>query len=251
MDYNLLYNQSGSATKGDPAKLPGWRAADARRPTSRASSGPTTATARRSSSATTSSSGTAASTWTPSRRPCRDVCHRTDVRCVSFQQLADWLDAQDPPSWRSCGACRSVPHLPAAGVLPRLRPTRRWRCSTFRQAPGQLLVDRRRTAGGHQPARGVQHAGDGCPRRRVGPADTGRGRVLRRRVAADLQPGGVGRLLDHDAGRDRHRRAEHLVQHRRLHLLLLRHDRDHARHGTGRARRGLLTPWHATPTASR
>ncbi|MFI0897174.1 hypothetical protein [Streptomyces sp. NPDC020983] len=26
----------------------------------------------------------------------RDVCGRPDVRCVSFKQLADWLDAQDP-----------------------------------------------------------------------------------------------------------------------------------------------------------
>jgi hypothetical protein len=24
------------------------------------------------------------------------VCNRPDVRCVSFRQLADWLDAQDP-----------------------------------------------------------------------------------------------------------------------------------------------------------
>lgn len=24
------------------------------------------------------------------------ICHRDGVRCVSFRQLADWLDAQDP-----------------------------------------------------------------------------------------------------------------------------------------------------------
>jgi hypothetical protein len=24
------------------------------------------------------------------------VCNKPDVRCVSFRQLADWLDAQDP-----------------------------------------------------------------------------------------------------------------------------------------------------------
>jgi hypothetical protein len=26
----------------------------------------------------------------------KDLCHRDGVRCVSFRQLADWLDAQDP-----------------------------------------------------------------------------------------------------------------------------------------------------------
>jgi hypothetical protein len=25
-----------------------------------------------------------------------NVCNKPDVRCVSFRQLADWLDAQDP-----------------------------------------------------------------------------------------------------------------------------------------------------------
>lgn len=26
----------------------------------------------------------------------KDVCPREDVRCVSFKELSDWLDAQDP-----------------------------------------------------------------------------------------------------------------------------------------------------------
>ncbi len=26
----------------------------------------------------------------------KDVCRRDGVRCVSFRQVADWLDAQDP-----------------------------------------------------------------------------------------------------------------------------------------------------------
>ncbi len=61
MDFNFLYNQSGGATQGDPAKFADWekKTVDSYMV---ASTGSTTAAGRPCSSATTSRTGTAAST---------------------------------------------------------------------------------------------------------------------------------------------------------------------------------------------
>ncbi|AUH43276.1 hypothetical protein CXR04_26710 [Streptomyces sp. CMB-StM0423] len=44
----------------------------------------------------------------------REVCPREDVRCVSFRQLADWLDAQDPRTLRALRGLE-VGQAPAGG----------------------------------------------------------------------------------------------------------------------------------------
>ncbi|MFF6829384.1 hypothetical protein [Streptomyces longwoodensis] len=95
MDYNFMVNQSGTATQGDPAKRGFWghqmrdsllagfqRAYDGNR-------APLVI-------------GNHFESWNGGvyMRAVQDVveavCNKPDVRCVSFHQLADWLDAQDP-----------------------------------------------------------------------------------------------------------------------------------------------------------
>ncbi|MEU3508002.1 hypothetical protein ABZ733_08720 [Streptomyces longwoodensis] len=95
MDYNFMVNQSGTATQGDPAKRAFWghqmrdsllagfqRAYDGNR-------APLVI-------------GNHFESWNGGvyMRAVQDVveavCNKPDVRCVSFHQLADWLDAQDP-----------------------------------------------------------------------------------------------------------------------------------------------------------
>ena len=36
----------------------------------------------------------------------KTVCGKPDVRCVSFRQLADWLDAQDPATLARLGTLK-------------------------------------------------------------------------------------------------------------------------------------------------
>ncbi|MFH9982141.1 hypothetical protein ACH4ND_23440 [Streptomyces sp. NPDC017179] len=95
MDYNFMVNQSGTQTQGDPAKFGYWgkqmrdgllkgfqRAYDGNR-------APLVI-------------GNHFESWNGGTymRAVEDVvkqvCNKPDVRCVSFRQLADWLDAQDP-----------------------------------------------------------------------------------------------------------------------------------------------------------
>ncbi|MFJ2568273.1 hypothetical protein ACIP6V_26170 [Streptomyces sp. NPDC088770] len=95
MDYNFMVNQSGTQTQGDPAKFGYWgnqmrdgllkgfqRAYDGNR-------APLVI-------------GNHFESWNGGTymRAVEDVvkqvCNKPDVRCVSFHQLADWLDAQDP-----------------------------------------------------------------------------------------------------------------------------------------------------------
>jgi hypothetical protein len=95
MDYNFMVNQSGTATQGDPAKRAFWghqmrdsllagfqRAYYGNR-------APLVI-------------GNHFESWNGGvyMRAVQDVveavCNKPDVRCVSFHQLADWLDAQDP-----------------------------------------------------------------------------------------------------------------------------------------------------------
>ncbi|MEU2282272.1 hypothetical protein ABZ614_10100 [Streptomyces sp. NPDC013178] len=95
MDYNFMVNQSGTNSQGDPAKHAFWgnqmrdgllkgfqRAYDGNR-------APLII-------------GNHFESWNGGtymravEEVVERVCTRTEVRCVSFRQLADWLDAQDP-----------------------------------------------------------------------------------------------------------------------------------------------------------
>ncbi|MFF8942582.1 hypothetical protein ACF1A5_09985 [Streptomyces sp. NPDC014864] len=95
MDYNFMVNQSGTLTQGDPDKFDYWgdqmrdgllkgfyRAYDGNR-------APLVI-------------GNHFESWNGGTymraidEVVEQVCNKPDVRCVSFRQLADWLDAQDP-----------------------------------------------------------------------------------------------------------------------------------------------------------
>jgi hypothetical protein len=95
MDYNYMVNQSGTRTQGDPDKFDHWgaqmrdsllkgfhRAYDGNR-------APLVI-------------GNHFESWNGGTymravdQVVQNVCNKPDVRCVSFHQLADWLDAQDP-----------------------------------------------------------------------------------------------------------------------------------------------------------
>ncbi|MFJ5775049.1 hypothetical protein [Streptomyces sp. NPDC093094] len=95
MDYNFMVNQSGTTTQGDPGKYRFWgdqmrdgllagfrRAYDGNR-------APLII-------------GNHFESWNGGtymravQEVIEQVCTKQEVRCVSFRQLADWLDAQDP-----------------------------------------------------------------------------------------------------------------------------------------------------------
>ncbi|MEV0979782.1 hypothetical protein [Streptomyces sp. NPDC049915] len=95
MDYNFMVNQSGTKTQGDPSMYDQWgdqmrdgllkgfqRAYDGNR-------APLVI-------------GNHFESWNGGTYMravgdvVKEVCNKPDVRCVSFRQLADWLDAQDP-----------------------------------------------------------------------------------------------------------------------------------------------------------
>ncbi|QKW28655.1 hypothetical protein HUT11_23025 [Streptomyces seoulensis] len=95
MDYNFMVNQSGTLTQGDPDKFGYWgdqmrdgllkgfyRAYDGNR-------APLVI-------------GNHFESWNGGtymravEDVVKEVCNKPDVRCVSFHQLTDWLDAQDP-----------------------------------------------------------------------------------------------------------------------------------------------------------
>ncbi|GAA2964042.1 MULTISPECIES: hypothetical protein [Streptomyces] len=101
MDYNFMFNQSGT-TQGDPDQHAYWgnqmrdgliqafnRAYDGNR-------APLII-------------GNHFESWNGGtymravEETIKDVCVRKDVRCVSFRQLADWLDAQDPATLATLG----------------------------------------------------------------------------------------------------------------------------------------------------
>ncbi|GHJ41377.1 hypothetical protein Sm713_69860 [Streptomyces sp. TS71-3] len=95
MDFNFLYNQSGDETEGDPARYPAWE-----RETregylngfERVYNG----------SRAPLFVGNHFETWNGTiymqavEDVVKSVCTRKEVRCVSFRELCDWLDAQDP-----------------------------------------------------------------------------------------------------------------------------------------------------------
>ncbi|MFI6060578.1 hypothetical protein [Streptomyces sp. NPDC051286] len=103
MDFNFLYNQSEGSTEGDPAKYQDWRketrdaylAGFAR--VLHGSRAPMFI-------------GNHFENWNGGiymdavEDVMREVCPQKEVRCVSFRELTDWLDAQDPKvlaEWRT------------------------------------------------------------------------------------------------------------------------------------------------------
>ncbi|MFE3517680.1 hypothetical protein [Streptomyces sp. NPDC059166] len=113
MDYNFMFNQSGTTTQGDPDKHEYWgsqmrdgllqafdRAYDGNR-------APLII-------------GNHFESWNGGtymravEETIRTVCTRREVRCVSFRQLADWLDAQDPAALEKLGTLK-VGQKPAQG----------------------------------------------------------------------------------------------------------------------------------------
>ncbi|MFE9634022.1 hypothetical protein [Streptomyces sp. NPDC006463] len=95
MDFNFLYNQSGDSTQGDPAKFAGWQAqvrGSYMNGFNRVYNG----------SRAPMFVGNHFEDWNGGiymkavEDVMKDVCPREDVRCVSFKELSDWLDAQDP-----------------------------------------------------------------------------------------------------------------------------------------------------------
>ncbi|MFF3989210.1 hypothetical protein ACFY0B_32075 [Streptomyces sp. NPDC001797] len=95
MDYNFMVNQSGTSTQGDPDKYDYW--GDQMRDGllqgfNRAYNGNRAPLVI----------GNHFESWNGGTymraldEVVADVCNKPEVRCVSFHQLADWLDAQDP-----------------------------------------------------------------------------------------------------------------------------------------------------------
>ncbi|MFI9309658.1 hypothetical protein [Streptomyces triculaminicus] len=95
MDFNFLFNQSGDNTNGDPAKRVAWQKETTEgylNGFNRVYNG----------SRAPLFIGNHFETWNGGiymkamEDVMKDVCRRDGVRCVSFRQVADWLDAQDP-----------------------------------------------------------------------------------------------------------------------------------------------------------
>jgi hypothetical protein len=95
MDFNFLANQSGDSVAGDPKKYPGWE--------KQTRDGYLNGFERvYNGSRAPLFVGNHFETWNGGiymqavEDVVKSVCHRDGVRCVSFEELADWLDAQDP-----------------------------------------------------------------------------------------------------------------------------------------------------------
>ncbi|MFD5080324.1 hypothetical protein [Streptomyces sp. NPDC058371] len=116
MDYNFMVNQSGTATQGDPDKQEYWgdemrdslldgfkRAYDGNR-------APLII-------------GNHFESWNGGTymraldEVIEKVCTKSEVRCVSFRQLADWLDAQDPGTLEKMRSLK-VGQAPKGGWAP-------------------------------------------------------------------------------------------------------------------------------------
>ncbi|MGW4382191.1 hypothetical protein [Kitasatospora sp. NPDC004531] len=95
MDFNFLANQSGDSTQGDPRKYNSWE--------KQTREGYLDGFARvYNGSRAPMFIGNHFETWNGGiymqaiEDVMKEVCNKQDVRCVSFKELADWLDAQDP-----------------------------------------------------------------------------------------------------------------------------------------------------------
>ncbi|MFG2617223.1 hypothetical protein ACGFXC_06330 [Streptomyces sp. NPDC048507] len=95
MDFNFLYNQSGDSTQGDPTKFSAWE-------TQTRMSYLNGFNRVYNGSRAPMFVGNHFEDWNGGiymkavEDVMRDVCPRSEVRCVSFKELSDWLDAQDP-----------------------------------------------------------------------------------------------------------------------------------------------------------
>ncbi|MEU6214940.1 hypothetical protein ABZ891_34230 [Streptomyces sp. NPDC047023] len=95
MDYNFLFNQSGDSTAGDRSKYPAWQ-------TQTRMSYMNGFNRVYNGSRAPMFIGNHFEDWNGGiymkavEDVMRDVCPREDVKCVSFRELADWLDVQDP-----------------------------------------------------------------------------------------------------------------------------------------------------------
>ncbi|MFF9352472.1 hypothetical protein [Streptomyces sp. NPDC014734] len=103
MDFNFLYNQSDGDTEGDPSKREAWR---------KETRDAYIAGFERvfHGSRAPMFIGNHFEDWNGGiymdavEDTMREVCPRKEVRCVSFRELTDWLDAQDPEvlaQWRT------------------------------------------------------------------------------------------------------------------------------------------------------
>ncbi|MFF2409827.1 hypothetical protein [Streptomyces sp. NPDC058092] len=103
MDFNFLYNQSEGSTEGDPAQYQKWR---------KEAGDSYVAGFERvfNGSRAPLFIGNHFEDWNggiymdAAEETMRKVCPRKEVRCVSFSELTDWLDAQDPEvlaQWRT------------------------------------------------------------------------------------------------------------------------------------------------------
>ncbi|GAA4982273.1 hypothetical protein GCM10023205_59600 [Yinghuangia aomiensis] len=148
MDYNIMFNQSRTV-KGDPAKFPEWQ--EQAFQSYMAGFNRAYSTNRAPFVIGNHFEGWNGGIYMKAvERTMRTVCGKEGVRCVSFRELADWMDAQDPavlaklqklnlaekPNWATYippaapaapGAPGGAPASPPpvqAGLPPAVKPTR-------------------------------------------------------------------------------------------------------------------------------
>ncbi|MFF5900321.1 hypothetical protein ACFY8O_31000 [Streptomyces argenteolus] len=123
MDYNFMFNQSGTKTQGDPGQHSYWG--------NQMRDGLLQAFGRAyNGNRAPLIIGNHFESWNGGtymravEETIKTVCTQQDVRCVSFRQLADWLDAQDPATLAKLGTLKvgeaPKPGWPAflAGTAP-------------------------------------------------------------------------------------------------------------------------------------
>ncbi|WP_411574284.1 hypothetical protein [Streptomyces fradiae] len=113
MDYNILANQSKNSTQGPPSRHPGWR----RQATEAYLAGFTRAYE---TNRAPFFIGNHFEQWNGGiymdavENALKEMAGKKDVRLVSFRQLVDWLDAQDPKILKKLRSLR-VGESPAGG----------------------------------------------------------------------------------------------------------------------------------------
>ncbi|WP_437111078.1 hypothetical protein [Streptomyces sp. enrichment culture] len=113
MDYNILANQSGNTTRGVPSRYPGWK----KQATEAYLAGFTRAYETNRAPLFI---GNHFEQWNGGiymdavEDALKEMAGKKDVRLVSFRQLVDWLDAQDPGILRKLRSL-SVGESPAGG----------------------------------------------------------------------------------------------------------------------------------------
>ena len=178
MDYNFLVNQSGTSS-GDPSQARVLGRPDARRPAAglrpRLQRQPRAADHRQPLRVLERRHLHGRRRGRHRRRSAR----KREVRCVSFRQLADWLDAQDPRGAREAAHPARSARRPKGGWsdVPPAEPDDRAGAS---RAPGRRPRDRPRAAGA-----GASGCPGGCTVGGRPPASRG----LRRRLLAQHEVG--------------------------------------------------------------